>query len=127
MFTSVYSVIQWKRFFNYDASIESVTYFLDYDAAKQFAEKKANELFAGQYINYHHKRDLDGSFSDTWYGSDDWYEKAVELNDFAWATHPRDGFVWDKTKIEFHDFRGQPEIFDNQELFDGFIKKSQSA
>lgn len=127
MFTSVYSVIQWKRFFNYDASIESVTYFLDYDKAKEFAEKKAKELFAGRYINHDRKSLTDGSFDETWYGSDDWYEKAVELNDFAWATHPRDGFVWDKTKIEFHDFRGQPEIFDNQELFDGFIKKSQSA
>ena len=119
MFTFVYSVIQWKRFFNYDASIESVTYFLDYD--------KAKELFADQYINQDMKSHTDGSFDETWYGSDDWYEKAVELNDFAWATHPRDGFVWDKTKIEFHDFRGQPEIFDSQELFEGFIKKSQSA
>lgn len=127
MFTFVYSVIQWKQFFNYDASIESVTYFLDYDEAKEFAEKKAKELFADRYINHDRKSLNDGSFDETWYGSDDWYEKAVELNDFAWATHPRDGFVWDKTKIEFHDFRGQPEIFDSQELFEGFIKKSQSA
>ena len=126
MFTSVYSVILWHEYFDGPCSKIWTAHFLGYDEAKKFAEDKAKELFAGRYINHDKKTYQDGSFSESWCGSDQ--DKMVDFCDFAWATNPRGSIGQPiKDRILFYDVDGLTEEFESYELFEEFIKKSQNV